>query len=88
MRPRKPAVRGLAGRLLADVTELARSCGMAFIVLFADDDRLYARNGWARVTNRCSWVRIDDHATLGLAGPTDTRAPDIGSSFMQGLGGI
>ena len=20
----------------------------------ADDDRLYARNGWARVTNRCS----------------------------------
>ena len=59
--------RGLAGRLLAEVTGLARSCGMAFIVLFADDDRLYTRNGWARVTNRCSWVKINEHVTLGLA---------------------
>ncbi len=64
--------RGLAGTLLTEVTGLARSCGMAFVVLFADDDRLYARNGWARVTNRCSWVRIHDHVTLGLAGPEDT----------------
>ena len=54
------------------MTELARSGGMAFVVLFADDDRLYTRNGWARVTNRCSWVRINDHVTLGLAGPEDT----------------
>lgn len=64
--------RGQAGRLLAEVTELARSCGMAFIVLFADDDRVYARRGWERVTNRCSWVRIDDHVTLGLARQEDT----------------
>lgn len=64
--------RGLASTLLAEVTALARSCGMAFVVLFADDDRLYTRNGWARVTNRCSWVRINDHVTLGLAGPEDT----------------
>ena len=40
---------------------------MGFIILFADDDRLYARNGWAGVSNRCSWVKIDEHATLGLA---------------------
>jgi GNAT superfamily N-acetyltransferase len=66
--------RGLAGTLLAEVTALARSCGMAFIVLFADDDRLYVRNGWVRVTNRCSWLRINDHVTLGLAGPEDTGA--------------
>jgi predicted N-acetyltransferase YhbS len=66
--------RGLAGTLLADVTELARSCGMAFIVLFADDDRLYARHGWARVTNRCTWVRINDHVTLGLARQADPDA--------------
>jgi GNAT superfamily N-acetyltransferase len=73
--------RGLAGRLLADVTGLARSCGMAFIVLFADDDRLYARNGWARVTNRCSWVRIDEHVTLGLA-----RHADTGAMMVKALG--
>jgi GNAT superfamily N-acetyltransferase len=74
--------RGLAGRLLAQVTGLARSCEMAFIVLFADDDRLYARNGWARVTNRCSWVRIDNHVTLGLA-----RHADTGAMMVKALGG-
>jgi predicted N-acetyltransferase YhbS len=73
--------RGLAGRLLTEVTGLARSCRMAFIVLFADDDRLYARNGWVRVTNRCSWVRINDHVTLGLARHTDT-----GAMMVKALG--
>jgi predicted acetyltransferase len=66
--------RDLAGRILAEVTGFARQCGMAFVILFADDDRLYARHGWSRVANRCSWVRIDSHVTLGLAGPTDTGA--------------
>ena len=73
--------RGLAGRLLTEITELARSCGMAFIVLFADDDRLYVRHGWARVTNRCSWVRIDGHVTLGLA-----RQADPGAMMVKALG--
>jgi GNAT superfamily N-acetyltransferase len=59
--------RGLAGRLLAELTGYARACGMDFIILFADDDRLYTRNGWARVSNRCTWVKIHEHATLGIA---------------------
>jgi GNAT superfamily N-acetyltransferase len=66
--------RGLAGKLLAEVTQLARSCGMDFVVLFADDDRLYTRNGWARAANPCSWVKIHEHATLGLATAEDTGA--------------
>jgi GNAT superfamily N-acetyltransferase len=65
---------GLAGRMLAELTELARSCRMDFIILFADDDRLYARNGWARAANPCSWLKIDDHTTLGLATAEDTGA--------------
>jgi GNAT superfamily N-acetyltransferase len=73
--------RGLAARLLAELTEFARSCGMAYIVLFADDDRLYARNGWVRVTNRCSWVRIHDHATLGIA-----RQEDTGAMMVKAVG--
>jgi GNAT superfamily N-acetyltransferase len=64
--------RGLAAHLLAELTEYARACGMDFIILFADDDRVYARNGWARVSNRCTWVRIHEHTTLGLA--TDSLA--------------
>jgi GNAT superfamily N-acetyltransferase len=66
--------RGLAGRLLAELTELARSCQIDFIILFADDHRLYARNGWARAANPCSWLKIDDHTTLGLATAQDTGA--------------
>ena len=56
---------GLAGRLLAEVTGLARSCEMAFVVLFADDDRLYARNGWVRVTNRCIGGCLNSRARCG-----------------------
>jgi GNAT superfamily N-acetyltransferase len=66
--------RGLAGGLLAELTELARSCGMDFVILFADDDRLYTRNGWARAANPCSWLKIDEHTTLGLATAQDTGA--------------
>ena len=58
---------GLASRLLAEVTASARACGMDFVILFADDGRLYARNGWAPAANRCSWVKIHEHATIGLA---------------------
>ena len=72
---------GLAGRMLAEVTELARACDMDFVILFADDDRLYTRNGWARVGNPCSWVKIDDHTTLGLA-----RAADTGALMVKVIG--
>jgi GNAT superfamily N-acetyltransferase len=65
---------GLAGRLLAEVTGFARSCGIDFVILFADDDRLYRRNGWVRAGNPCSWVKIHDHSTLGLAIAEDTNA--------------
>jgi predicted N-acetyltransferase YhbS len=70
----KERSRGLAGRLLAEVTELARSCGMDFVILFADDDRLYSRNGWVRAGNLCSWVKIHDHSMLGLATAEDTHS--------------
>jgi GNAT superfamily N-acetyltransferase len=66
--------RGLAGRLLAEVTEYARSCAMDFVILFADDSRLYDRNGWAPAANPCSWLKINGHRTLGLAIAQDTDA--------------
>jgi GNAT superfamily N-acetyltransferase len=65
---------GLAARMLTEITEFARSCGMDFVILFADDDRVYARNGWTRAANRCTWVKIHEHATLGLAKAEDTGA--------------
>jgi GNAT superfamily N-acetyltransferase len=59
--------RGLGSRLLTEVTDHARRNGIDFVVLFADDDRIYLRNGWEHVGNRCRWVRIHEHKTLGLA---------------------
>jgi GNAT superfamily N-acetyltransferase len=59
--------RGLATRLLEAVTKYAGACEMDFLLLFADDERLYAQNGWHRVNNPCTWVRVDEHVTLGLA---------------------
>ena len=56
------------------MTELAHSCGIDFVVLFADDGRLYARHGWAAAGNPCSWVKIHEHATLGLAAAQNTHA--------------
>jgi GNAT superfamily N-acetyltransferase len=58
---------GLAGRLLTETMAYAAACAMDFVLLFADDDRLYRRAGWDRVDNPLSWVKINEHATIGLA---------------------
>jgi len=57
---------GLAGRLLAEVTAYARACGMDFVILFADDERLYRRHGWVPVDNPLTWVKINEHRTIGI----------------------
>jgi GNAT superfamily N-acetyltransferase len=73
--------RGLAGELLAELTEYARSCGMDFVILFADDSRLYEHNGWVRSDNPCTWVKIHDHRTLGLA-----QAEATGALMVKAIG--
>ncbi len=54
---------GIASRLLAEVA--AVDC--EFAVLFADDDRLYLRNGFVGVDNPVTWLKIHEHRTLGLS---------------------
>jgi hypothetical protein len=54
---------GVASLLLDEVLVLDSD----FVVLFADDDRLYLRNGWAHVDNPVTWVKVHEHTTLGLA---------------------
>ena len=62
--------RGVATTLLVAASSYARSCGADFLVLFADRHDLYLRAGWTVVSNRCSWLRIDDHRSLGTASGT------------------
>ncbi len=59
--------------------EYAKACAMDFVLLFADDDRLYVQNGWHRVNNPCTWVRVDEHVTLGLARREMTNALMVSS---------
>jgi N-acetylglutamate synthase-like GNAT family acetyltransferase len=59
--------RGIATRLLTELTADAEERDIDFLLLFADDPRLYDRHGFVSVDNRCSWLKIDEHTTRGLA---------------------
>ncbi len=66
--------RGVASRLLTEVTALARDARVDFLVLFADDERLYSRHGWVGVDNPVTWLKIHEHRTLGVAEPVPVAA--------------
>jgi GNAT superfamily N-acetyltransferase len=59
--------RGVATALLEEITAYGRGCRVDFVLLFADRHDVYLRSGWARVGNRCSWLKIDEHRSLGMA---------------------
>lgn len=56
----------IATTLLQQIETLARKSGIDFLVLFADDARLYVQNGYQRVDNCCRWMKVDEHQTLGI----------------------
>lgn len=56
----------IATTLLQQVEELGRTSKIDFLVLFADDSRLYAENGYQRVANICRWLKVDENQTLGV----------------------
>jgi hypothetical protein len=53
--------------LLQQVEELGQSSRIDFLLLFADDDRLYLDNGYERTHNHCRWMKVDEHQTLGIS---------------------
>lgn len=53
--------------LLQQVEQLGQASNIDFLILFADDHRLYAKNGYRQVANLCRWMMIDEHKTLGIA---------------------
>jgi GNAT superfamily N-acetyltransferase len=56
----------IATTLLQQIEEEGRMSRIDFLVLFADDSRLYLENGYHRVANFCRWMKIDEHQTLGV----------------------
>lgn len=57
---------GIASRMLEKLSALAEAQGIDFLLLFADDHRLYARHGFAPVTAAVTWLKIDEHKSYGL----------------------
>lgn len=56
----------IATNLLRMLEDLGRKNGIEFIILFADDHRLYKRNGYKLVENICRWLAIDDEKFKSL----------------------
>jgi GNAT superfamily N-acetyltransferase len=58
--------RKIATKLLQQIESLGKSSQIDFLILFADDPRLYIKNGFIPVANICRWLAIDEHQTIGI----------------------
>ena len=58
--------RGIATRMLDRIEGLGREQGVEFMLLFADDDRLYRACGYAKRPARVRWLKIHEHESIGL----------------------
>jgi GNAT superfamily N-acetyltransferase len=58
--------KNVASDLLNEVDAFSRMHNIDFLLLFADIDGLYHKNGFVGVKNVCKWLKIDEHRTLGV----------------------
>lgn len=72
-----PAIRsqGIASLLISEVERMAKG-RVDFVLLFADHEGLYSKNGFKTVSNTCKWLKID-HETLTSIG--------VGTQKVEGL---
>ena len=64
--PTRRQGQGIASRMLARVELLARENNIRFLMLFADDPRLYEQNGYRRADNSLRWLKIHEHEIIGI----------------------
>lgn len=58
---------GIATQLLNLLTNLAAKKSIDFLLLVANDPRLYSKNGFVYISNYCSFLRIHEHKNYGVA---------------------
>ena len=59
--------KGIAGNLLKEAEQIATLYKLDFMLLFADNPRLYLKNGFTQCTsNTVKWLKIHEHESLGL----------------------
>lgn len=59
--------RGLGGALLNSVIKLGQGRMVDFLLLAADDHRLYLDHGFQALSADCHWLRIDEFKNYGVA---------------------
>lgn len=86
---------GIGRSLLEAVIGAAQSGGADFVLLYADDPRIYEAHGFVLRKNLCRWLAIDEHHTLGVQTETlnecmmslsfrDTDWPELDELDMMG----
>lgn len=68
--------KGIATLLLTKVEEYAIEHRLDFLLLFADNENVYRKNGYRSVTNVCRWLKIDDHHLTSVG---------VGEQVVEGL---
>ena len=58
--------RGTASQMLNWMETLAGEASVPFLMLFAQDRRLYDRNGFIHGSNPLRWVKIHEHEIVGV----------------------
>ncbi|MEL6864477.1 MAG: GNAT family N-acetyltransferase [Bacteroidota bacterium] len=56
----------LASNLLSELEQLGKKIHIDFIVLIAQEHKLYENNGFQLVSNTCRWLMIHKEQTLGV----------------------
>ncbi len=58
--------KGIGSKLLQTIECFSLEHKLDFMLLFADEEIFYIKNGFMNVKNICKWTKIDEHITLGI----------------------
>ena len=58
--------KNIASMLLNEIDEFSRIHHIDFLLLFADIETVYVRNGFINAKNICKWLKINEYQTLGI----------------------
>jgi GNAT superfamily N-acetyltransferase len=58
--------KGIASKLLNEITELAKKKSIDFLFLVAADNRIYLKNDFKAVSQECHWLGIEDPVNGGI----------------------
>lgn len=58
--------KGIGSELLLQAERLATLGNADFMFLFSDYGKVYLKNGYKYVSNICTWLKIDQHKSLGM----------------------